>query len=104
MGDYGWLWGWMAACGLCGAIHGGSVKLPSNYNAPYVNPRAIEYRTEDKDLDGKTETYAKINGKDYLFKMKNGNPVLVPYEIKKVTETVKTTTITNIEKIILEEK
>ena len=82
----------------------GDIHAPKNKNPEYVNPRTIEFIVDDKDFDGKKESYAKINGKDYLFKMENGTPKLVPYEIKKVTETVKTTTITNIEKIILEEK
>jgi hypothetical protein len=65
-----------------GFMHGGQARAPLNSNPEYVNPRSIKFNVEDKDNNNKAESYAKINGKDYLFKMVNGEPKLVPYSLE----------------------
>ena len=85
---------------LIGMVGGTIIhRAPINNNQNYVNPRAVEWIVEDKDSNKMKETYVKINGKDYLFKIKNGQPKIVPYEIKKTSETV----TSNIEKIVIQE-
>ena len=92
---------WMNSPGvnrILGAVYGmmimtvfsassGDIQAPKNKNPNYVNPQSIEFRVKDKDFDKQKETYVKIEGKDYLFKMENGTPKLVPYSLEyKITE------------------
>ena len=85
---------------LIGMVGGTIIhRAPINNNQNYVNPRSIEYTVQDNNKDGKNETYVKINNKEYLFKMVNGQPKIVRYEIKKTTETV----TQNLEKIVIQE-
>ena len=76
----GYVIGSMAGMGL--GYRAFTKYIPNNANQEYVNPTSIEFKVADKDFDGKKETYTKINGKDYIFKMEKGNPVLLPYSIK----------------------
>jgi len=72
----------MGAVMIVQSIISPKISAPRNYNLEYVNPTSIEFNVADKDSDGKKESYAKINGKDYLFKMVNGEPKLVPYSLE----------------------
>ena len=80
-----------AICMLVGRFIGHaicpSVYTPKNQNKEYVNPQSIGFKVEDKDFDKQKETYVKINGKDYIFKMVNGEPRLLHYSLEHKLKT-----------------
>jgi hypothetical protein len=74
--------------------------FPENANICYANPRNIEFKVEDKDFDGRKETYLNIKqskdvpAQSYLIEYENdgtgGKTKLVPYTIEhKLKETQK---------------
>ncbi|MFC1685634.1 hypothetical protein ACFLZZ_01270 [Nanoarchaeota archaeon] len=54
-----------------------------NTNQEYVNPRNLKFIVEDKDSDGKPETYILHRGKRFLFKDIDRKPETFAYEFKE---------------------
>lgn len=80
-----YMWGLVVAANVVGNILNEKIPrtLTRNVQYGYAVPREIKIKLDDRDKNGKYETYFIYEGRRYPLRLdENGNPKIQPYEIR----------------------